>query len=207
LPIPTPNWTPAGPVAPGHLLPGAWFLRLLHVCFDCDRLAKCPANDSMLPVGFLVLLLVLSIHALQLPLLHSNKHDKHDKHGKHGKQKLPSAKEFQVHQLPKLDMKSAPEGFQQWAGMMPINDGHHGHLFFWFFKAQVNTTGSAERNTTGSSKKLVIWLNGGPGCSSMLGLLAGHSPIRLQPDGGLKWNEHSWTKHANVLCTSPTWEG
>jgi carboxypeptidase D len=130
-----------------------------------------------------VLFLVASlVDALQLPLNHN-----HRNHRNQGK--LPKEKEFEVGKLPTLDMTKAHDGFKHWAGMMPIDDGHNGHLFFWFFKARVNST------------KLVIWINGGPGCSSMLGLLAGHAPLRLKPEGGLAWNNHSWTQHANVLCT------
>jgi len=47
---------------------------------------------------------------------------------------------------------------------------------------------------------VVLWLNGGPGCSSLLGLLKEHGPF-IFPDGSTKFktNEYSWNKIANVL--------
>eukprot|EP01017_Pseudomicrothorax_dubius_P027409 TRINITY_DN3153_c0_g1_i3.p1 TRINITY_DN3153_c0_g1~~TRINITY_DN3153_c0_g1_i3.p1 ORF type:complete len:475 (+),score=108.32 TRINITY_DN3153_c0_g1_i3:158-1582(+) len=47
---------------------------------------------------------------------------------------------------------------------------------------------------------VVLWLNGGPGCSSMEGVLAENGPF-LFPDGKDTFfvNQYSWNKEANVL--------
>ena len=48
---------------------------------------------------------------------------------------------------------------------------------------------------------LVLWYNGGPGCSSMLGFMQEHGPFSW-PDGAATWagpNPDSWNKEANVL--------
>ena len=47
---------------------------------------------------------------------------------------------------------------------------------------------------------LIIWYNGGPGCSSMLAFLQEHGPYLM--NGGestFHKNDYSWNKEANVL--------
>ncbi|VDK21960.1 unnamed protein product [Anisakis simplex] len=47
---------------------------------------------------------------------------------------------------------------------------------------------------------LVLWLNGGPGCSSLGGLLSELGPYWINPDGAtFTENAFSWNKFANVL--------
>jgi len=47
---------------------------------------------------------------------------------------------------------------------------------------------------------VVIWFNGGPGCSSMLAWAQEHGPF-LQADTSADFHEnvHSWNKFANML--------
>ncbi|CCE61651.1 hypothetical protein TPHA_0A05770 [Tetrapisispora phaffii CBS 4417] len=60
--------------------------------------------------------------------------------------------------------------------------------FFWKFKKRdVN------------SKRLIIWFNGGPGCSSMDGALAETGPFRVDPTGKLYLNEGSWYNRADMV--------
>uniref|UniRef100_A0A8C4VU18 Lysosomal protective protein n=1 Tax=Gopherus evgoodei TaxID=1825980 RepID=A0A8C4VU18_9SAUR len=57
-----------------------------------------------------------------------------------------------------------------------------------------------EAQSNPESSPLVLWLNGGPGCSSMSGLLTEHGPFMIQPDGTtLQYNDYSWNKIANML--------
>jgi len=47
---------------------------------------------------------------------------------------------------------------------------------------------------------LIIWFNGGPGCSSMMGLLAEHGPYMMaNNETTFKKNPYAWNKEASVL--------
>lgn len=62
-------------------------------------------------------------------------------------------------------------------------------MFFW----HVQQKHLADRQRT------VIWLNGGPGCSSMDGLFLEVGPFRLSKENTLTENDGSWHEFANVL--------
>lgn len=70
-----------------------------------------------------------------------------------------------------------------------ITPEHNGHLFFWHYQNRH----IADRPRT------VIWLNGGPGCSSMDGALMELGPYRVREGGKLEYNEGSWDEFANLL--------
>ncbi|NXT23532.1 PPGB protein, partial [Syrrhaptes paradoxus] len=87
--------------------------------------------------------------------------------------------------LPGLTKQPA---FRHFSGYLCAGPGQH--LHYWFVEAQSNPQGSP----------LVLWLNGGPGCSSMEGFLKEHGPFTIQPDGvTLKYNDYAWNKLANIL--------
>ncbi|KAF2840727.1 pheromone-processing carboxypeptidase KEX1 [Patellaria atrata CBS 101060] len=75
------------------------------------------------------------------------------------------------------------------AGHIEVSAENNGHLFFWHF----------QNRHIADSQKTVIWLNGGPGCSSMDGALMEIGPYRVGPGGKLRYNNGSWDEFANVL--------
>ncbi|OIT02822.1 PREDICTED: serine carboxypeptidase-like 45 [Nicotiana attenuata] len=80
-------------------------------------------------------------------------------------------------------------GFQQFSGYVTVDDKKQRSLFYYFVEAEINP----------ASKPLVLWLNGGPGCSSLgVGAFSENGPFR--PNGQvLVKNEYSWNKEANML--------
>ncbi|XP_048495921.1 serine carboxypeptidase-like 45 [Beta vulgaris subsp. vulgaris] len=81
--------------------------------------------------------------------------------------------------------------FQQFAGYITIDEIQKRYLFYYFVEAEINP----------SSKPLVLWLNGGPGCSSLgAGAFSEHGPFRPSENGNvLVKNDYSWNKEANML--------
>ncbi|KAK8138060.1 hypothetical protein PG984_001440 [Apiospora sp. TS-2023a] len=79
-------------------------------------------------------------------------------------------------------------GSRQWTGW--INVTEEKRLFFWFF----------ESRSAPQDDPVMVWLNGGPGGPSMMGLFSEIGPCLAAKDGnGTVRNEHSWTNFANVL--------
>ncbi|KAJ5780783.1 hypothetical protein N7457_005943 [Penicillium paradoxum] len=73
-----------------------------------------------------------------------------------------------------------------------LSNAPHGNssLFFWFFPS----------TNPAANKELTIWLNGGPGCSSLDGLLQENGPFLWQP--GVYEpvrNPYSWTNLTNIV--------
>jgi len=83
--------------------------------------------------------------------------------------------------------------FKSYAGYFPVNDGEK-KLFFWFAESQNNP----------STDPVVLWLNGGPGCSSFDGFVYEHGPFYFNsgPMGAqqnLTLNPNSWNMVANMI--------
>ncbi|KAH7311169.1 alpha/beta-hydrolase [Rhizoctonia solani] len=79
-----------------------------------------------------------------------------------------------------------------YAGRLPIsgNANETGQLSFWYWPS----------STKAGSKKLSIWLNGGPGCSSFLGFLTENGPISFQAGAAApSFNPYTWTKASDML--------
>ncbi|XP_047331909.1 serine carboxypeptidase 1-like [Impatiens glandulifera] len=79
---------------------------------------------------------------------------------------------------------------EQYSGYVTV-DPQAGRALFYYF---------VESNDS-SSKPLVLWLNGGPGCSSLgAGGFMELGPFRPNPDGKTLWeNKYSWNNEANIL--------
>jgi len=51
-----------------------------------------------------------------------------------------------------------------------------------------------------STDPVVLWLNGGPGCSSMIGMVSENGPFIFKPQStNMELNEYSWNKNAHVI--------
>jgi carboxypeptidase D len=73
------------------------------------------------------------------------------------------------------------------AGPIPISD--EASLFFWLFRAKVSHP----------KIKLVMWFNGGPGCSSMDGVFVENGVFKMTEAGAIEANPYSWNQNAHML--------
>ncbi|KAF2070476.1 hypothetical protein CYY_008201 [Polysphondylium violaceum] len=80
--------------------------------------------------------------------------------------------------------------FPMYAGLITVNETSGGNIFFWFFPANV---------TTPTDAPLLVWINGGPGCSSLDGVFLENGPLRVNQDMSISINPYSWHQSANVL--------
>lgn len=95
-----------------------------------------------------------------------------------------------------VDGKSVP-GFpfavsDSFAGLLPLSSAENEdrEFFFWWYPAEGDV----------GKDDLVIWLNGGPGCSSLEGLLQENGPVLFPFNStDVVKNPYSWTKLSNVL--------
>ncbi|KAL9248282.1 hypothetical protein vseg_021623 [Gypsophila vaccaria] len=86
----------------------------------------------------------------------------------------------------------------------PKNEGKQKHLFYYFVESERNPKTDA----------VVLWLNGGPGCSSFDGFIYEHGPFNFKagtPENSLpslQLNPYSWSKVSNIIyLDSPTGVG
>ncbi|EME48029.1 hypothetical protein DOTSEDRAFT_60392 [Dothistroma septosporum NZE10] len=91
--------------------------------------------------------------------------------------------------------KEVPEGtceltpdVKSYSGYVDIEDSQH--IFFWFFEARDQKPEDAE---------LTVWINGGPGSSSMIGLFEELGPCRVDIDGNVVNNPYAWNNVSNML--------
>ncbi|CAL4992683.1 unnamed protein product [Urochloa decumbens] len=95
-----------------------------------------------------------------------------------------------------LALPGQPNGvaFDMYGGYVTVDDQAGRALYYWLQEAD---RGAADPDAA----PLVLWFNGGPGCSSIgSGALEELGALRVHTDGEtLSLNEYSWNKAANVL--------
>lgn len=89
--------------------------------------------------------------------------------------------------------RTAFESQKQYTGWVNVPGDYPTNLFFWFIEARQQTD------------LLTIWLNGGPGSTSLFGMFAGVGPCEVfEKGGGLNEyetlvNEWGWDRASNML--------
>uniref|UniRef100_A0AAX7USV7 Carboxypeptidase n=1 Tax=Astatotilapia calliptera TaxID=8154 RepID=A0AAX7USV7_ASTCA len=101
---------------------------------------------------------------------------------------LGSRAEYNPDEVTHLPGMTFKPNYRQWSGYLQARPGKF--LHYWFVTSQRDPV----------KDPLVLWLNGGPGCSSLDGFLSENGPFHVNDDGATLYeNKFSWNKIANVL--------
>ncbi|KAI9646101.1 hypothetical protein NHQ30_005541 [Ciborinia camelliae] len=88
-------------------------------------------------------------------------------------------------------------GVKSFSGYVDV--GEDEHVFWWFFET---------RNGNASEAPLTVWINGGPGSSSMIGLFEENGPCYIDEGGNVINNPYSWNNVSNMIyIDQPTQTG
>ncbi|DAZ96040.1 TPA: hypothetical protein N0F65_000035 [Lagenidium giganteum] len=97
-----------------------------------------------------------------------------------------SANEHVVGDLPYLEEGETIK-FNQYAGRLELDRGER--MFYWYTESQRDP----------ANDPIVLWLNGGPGCSSMGGFFTENGPFVVQHDLKVRLNPYSWNRKVNLV--------
>lgn len=85
-----------------------------------------------------------------------------------------------------------------YSGFFTVNKTADSNMFFWYFEAAQNA----------STAPVVLWLQGGPGASSLFGLFTENGPFYVDKDMKLAAREFSWHKdHHLIYLDNPVGTG
>jgi carboxypeptidase C (cathepsin A) len=86
---------------------------------------------------------------------------------------------------------SKQPSFAQYAGYVQVDAVSQRNLFYFF----------AESQKSPSTDPVVLWLTGGPGCSSLLAMMSENGPFRPDPKNPsqLVEDDYAWNRVANVV--------
>jgi len=89
------------------------------------------------------------------------------------------------------DLPGAPAGidFKMFSGYVTLGDEDR-HMFYWL----ATSSGPEPANAP-----LVLWTNGGPGCSGLGGFMTEQGPFRPSSPTQLQLNPNAWNKVANMI--------
>lgn len=97
------------------------------------------------------------------------------------------ASDYYVKDLPRIPENSAQKIH---SGYITVDEKNDGTIFFFL----------AENKYLVDKSRTLIWLNGGPGCSSMDGVFLENGPFSMTQKGALVENQGAWNEFSNFLA-------
>ncbi|XP_066539916.1 probable serine carboxypeptidase CPVL [Hoplias malabaricus] len=103
----------------------------------------------------------------------------------------PYLEQGKVEEAKKLSLVGPLPGanVKSYSGYLTVNKSYNSNLFFWFFPAQVSP----------ETAPVLLWLQGGPGGTSMFGLFVEHGPYVVYKNLTLGYRDFPWTSRYSVL--------
>lgn len=99
-----------------------------------------------------------------------------------------TAEQDEIKSLPNLAFQPK---FKQYSGYLEADEANPRNKFFHYWLV--------ESENDPDKDPLMLWLNGGPGCSSMEGILTESGPFRIHSNGSVLKNEFAWNAKINIL--------
>lgn len=81
------------------------------------------------------------------------------------------------------------ENLPSYSGFLTVNPNLGSNIFFWFFPAMENP----------ETAPVVLWLQGGPGSSSLFGLFVEHGPFSVSKEGVPQLRQVTWARQYSML--------
>lgn len=87
---------------------------------------------------------------------------------------------------------------KSFSGYFTVNKPFNSNLFFWYFPSLSNS----------KTDPIVLWLQGGPGATSLFGLFQENGPFTVKRKRGLKLRKYAWTNtHSVIYIDNPVGTG
>lgn len=86
-----------------------------------------------------------------------------------------------------LPMDSSDDIIESYSGLITVNEKFNSNLFYWFFPGPQ------------TDAPLIVWMEGGPGHTSLFSLFNANGPYVVLPNGTLAQRDFTWSNFSHVL--------
>lgn len=106
-----------------------------------------------------------------------------------------STDRLSFHKISSSNLRGASEAStltepERYSGYFKLNRTYDAHMFFFYFEAR----------EAPADAPVVLWMTGGPGCSSELAVFYENGPFTINEDMTLEDNPTGWDVAANMIC-------
>ncbi|KAJ1912199.1 hypothetical protein H4219_005694 [Mycoemilia scoparia] len=177
-----------------------------------SKLTKLLVITTLITVTMFLVQLSNAISIPESIITHHNANNNMDGHDGEQQQrvKFPTGLPNPVNGLPMRPGQSPI--LEQYAGLIKIREWDtpegknvgHSSIFYWYFPA-ITTNNTRGRRGGGSKAQssphppLLLWIQGGPGSTSMIGLFTEMGPLKVHKDGTLSRRNSTWANEYDIL--------